>query len=94
MGISYWSLTGGGRLQEREWRIQGAPGLLLFLDQTEARGAEKTSFGHRPPPPHPLSQGVDDRPAPGSLSEGLDQPLNRMIRGVLREVRTHLFYEK
>ena len=51
MGISYWSLTGGGRLQEREWRIQGAPGLLLFLDQTEARGAEKTSFGDRPPPP-------------------------------------------
>ena len=50
MGISYWSLTGGGRLQEREWRIQGAPGLLLFLDQTEARGAEKTSFGDRPPP--------------------------------------------
>ena len=42
------------------------------------------------PPPHPL----DDRPAPGSLSEGLDQPLNRTIRGVFREVRTHLFYGK
>ena len=50
MGISYWSLTGGGRLQEREWRIQGGPGLLLFLDQTEAREAERTSFGDRPPP--------------------------------------------
>ena len=32
--------TGGG----------GGPGLPLFLDQTEARGAEKTSFGDRPPP--------------------------------------------
>ena len=29
----------------------------LFLDQTEARRAEKNCFGHRPPPP--LSQGLD-----------------------------------
>ena len=28
----------------------------LFLDQTEARRAEKNCFGHRPPP---LSQGLD-----------------------------------
>ena len=40
--------------------------------------------------PHPL----DDRPAPASLSKGLDPPLNRTIRGVFREVRTHLFYGK
>ena len=62
MGISYWSLTGGGRLQEREWRIQGAPGLLLFLDQTEARGAEKTSFGDRPPPTPYLRAWMTGRP--------------------------------
>ena len=50
MGISYWSLSGGGRLQEWEWRIQGGPGPPLFLDQTEARKAEKNSFGDRPFP--------------------------------------------
>ena len=50
------------------------------------------TFGDRPPPR--LSQGVDDRPAPTSLSKGLDPPLNRTIRGVFREVRTHLFYGK
>ena len=32
----------------------------LFLDQTEARGAEK-DFGVPPPPP-PVSQDLDDRP--------------------------------
>ena len=58
---------------------RGGPGLPLFLDQTEARRS---------------SQGVDDRPAPASLFEGLDPPLNRTIRGVFREVRTHLFYGK
>ena len=65
------------------------PDLPFFLDQTVARGAEKIYFGDRPPPPPP-----DDRPAPASLSEGLAPPLNRTIRGVFREVRTHLFYEK
>ena len=36
-------------------------GLLpLFLDQTEERRAEK-NFGDCPPPPFPLSQGLDDR---------------------------------
>ena len=44
--------------------------------------------------PPPLSQGLDDQPAPASLSKDLDPPLNRTIRGVFREVRTHLFYEK
>ena len=50
-----WSLTGGGRLQEREWRIQRGegPDLPLFLDQTEAQRAEKTSFGDRSPTPPP-----------------------------------------
>ena len=67
---------------------RGGPGLPLFLDQTEARRAEKISFGDRSPPP------PDDRPAPASLSEGLDPPLNRTIMGVFREVRTHLFYGK
>ena len=42
-----------------QWRIQ-ARGPLLFLDQTEARRAEK--FFWRPPPV--LSKGLDDRPHP------------------------------
>ena len=44
----------------------------LFLDQNEARRAEKKIFeaGHLPP----LSQGLDDRPPP-PLSEGLSPPL-------------------
>ena len=46
------------------WRIQGrdpgGPGLPLFLDQTEARRAEKKFFSR--PPPLPLSQGLDDWP--------------------------------
>ena len=29
----------------------GGPAPPLFLDQTEARGAEKKCFGDRPPPP-------------------------------------------
>ena len=50
-----------------QWRIQGrAPS---FLDQTEARTAEKKFF-ETPPP---LSQGPDDRAPP--LSEGLDPSL-------------------
>ena len=36
---------------ELQWRIQEAP--PLFLDQTEARRAEKRFFGDRPPPPAP-----------------------------------------
>ena len=58
-----------------QWRIQvryrGARPPPLFLDQTEARRAEKDFFLDRPPPL--LSQGLDDHPAP--LSEGLDPPL-------------------
>ena len=44
---------------------------LLFVDQTEARRAEK-----RAPT---LSQGLDDRPRP--LSEGLDPPLLLTLNG-------------
>ena len=51
----------------------------LFLDQTEARRAEKNFIWDRPPSLisgsgwpslHPLSRGLDDRPPP--LSRGLD----------------------
>ena len=38
----------------------GGPGLPLFLDQTEARRAEKKIFFKTAP--LPLSQGLDDRP--------------------------------
>ena len=54
------------------WRIQGgaqgARTTPLFLDQNEARRAEKNVFGGRGPP---LSRVLDDRPP----SEGLDPPL-------------------
>ena len=55
-----------------QWRIQGgaqgARDTPLFLDQNEARRAEKNVFGGRGPP---LSRVLDDRPP----SEGLDPPL-------------------
>ena len=49
----------------------GGPGTPLFLDQTEARTAEKNFWRRRPPL---LSQDLDDRPLPllPPLSEGLD----------------------
>ena len=53
----------------------GGPGPPFFLDQTEARRAEKKIFKTA----FPLSQGLDDcHPPPPplpSLSEGLDPPL-------------------
>ena len=44
-------------VHSNQWRIQekgreGPP--PLFLDQTEARRAEKKFFGDRPPPPPPI----------------------------------------
>ena len=36
----------------------------LFVDQTEARRAEKKFRSHPPPPPPPFSQGLDDRLPP------------------------------
>ena len=47
---------------------------LLFLGQNEARRAEKSFYGGQAPR---LSQGLDDRPHPPPLSEGLDPPLAR-----------------
>ena len=48
-----------------QWRIQGkgpgVPGPPLFLDENEARRAEKHVFLR---PPLPLSQGLDDPPPP------------------------------
>ena len=61
----------------RQWRIQGRdlggppPPPPLFQDQTEARRAEKKIFW-RPPPPPPFSKGLNERPHPSSLSQGLD----------------------
>ena len=52
-------------------RSPGDPGPSLFLDQNEARRAEKNSFKTAP-----LSEGLDDLPPPPqSLSEGRDPPL-------------------
>ena len=42
-----------------QWRIQGRGLVPLFLDQTEARRAEKSFFGDRAPL---VSLGLDDRP--------------------------------
>ena len=44
-----------------QWRIQGRPPPALFLDQTEARRAEKNFFGDRVPS---LSQGPGDLAPP------------------------------
>ena len=49
----------------------GGPG-SSFLNQTEARRAEKNFLAERPPAP--LSKGLDDRPPP-PLSQGLDLAL-------------------
>ena len=60
------SLFLGEIKREMQQRIQrGARPLPpLFLDQTEARRAEK-KIGGPPPSPHfPLSKGLDDRPTP------------------------------
>ena len=55
-------------------RSPGNPGPSLFLDQNEARRAEKNSFKTAP-----LSEGLDDLPQipppAQSLSEGRDPPL-------------------
>ena len=55
-------------------RARGSPPAPpLFLDQTEARRAEKI-FLVTAPLPH-LSQGLDDPPPPPFLSEGFNPPL-------------------
>ena len=45
---------------------------ILFLDQSEARRAEKNFFGDSSPP---FSKGLDDRPP---LSQGLDPALQTL----------------
>ena len=46
----------------------------LFLDQTEARRAEKNFLET----PHPLSKGLDDQAPPPPLSQGLHPALECM----------------
>ena len=59
-------MVNGGSRQQSSFLSVADPGRglgpPLFLDQTEAR-TSKVFFvdGTRPPPPHPLSQGLDDR---------------------------------
>ena len=60
-------------MNKAQWRIQGRgqgdlPSPPLFLDQTEARGAEKNFFGD--PPPY-----LRVWMTPPFFSEGLDPPL-------------------
>ena len=59
-------------MSPKQWRIQGR-GAPLVLDQTEARGAEKMFLESSPP----LSKGLDDRPPPPNLSQGVDPALQR-----------------
>ena len=61
-----WSVADPGSAQP-------PPNPLLFLDQTGARTAEFFSETALPPPPTPLSKGVDDRDP--NLSQGLDPAL-------------------
>ena len=75
-----WHQHDGWKLLDRniclQWRIQGRGpgdlGLPLFLDQAEARSAEKIFLGDRPPS---LSEGLDDPPPPPPPFQGLDPAL-------------------
>ena len=64
IGVGLWSTAhfgyNSGRSRGGAW---GARAPLLFLDQTEAQGAEKFFLETAPP----LSQGLDDRVAPPYL---------------------------
>ena len=51
----------------------GGPGPPLFLDQTKARRVEKNFLETCPPPPLPLSKGLDDHSP--FLSQALDLAL-------------------
>ena len=65
-------------------RIQGrGPGARrpLFLDQTEARRAEKPFFGDHLPPPYLRGCVSPPRPPP-PLSQGVDPPLVTFVLGV------------
>ena len=67
----------GGLIAGSRGGPRGGAGPPLFLDQNEARRTEKKFFEACP---HPLSQGLDDRPTPPTppppLCEGLDLPLD------------------
>ena len=71
--MSSWTID--ERFRKMQWRIQGrSPPPHLFLDQTEARRAEKIFFDTG----HPLlCKGLNDRPPPPTptLSQGLDLAL-------------------
>ena len=55
--------TGGASAVADSGEGPGGPGPPLFLDQNEARKAEKKFFLRLPPPPR-LSEGLDYPPAP------------------------------
>ena len=55
----------------------------LFIDQDEARRAEKIFF-FRPPPPL-LSQGLDDPPPPPLQVNELGFPISSISRGLSRQ---------
>ena len=64
-----------------QWRIQrrgpgNLPPLPLFLNQTEARRAEKQIFGDRPPPPYLRVWITAPHPPLIRLSQGLDPALD------------------
>ena len=79
-----------------KWRIQGrepgGPPFPLFLEQNEARRAEKIFFEDRP---SPLPQSLDAPPPHSPPSEGLDPPLqsnNRSQKFLLESGRRIGFF--
>ena len=69
--------------------MAGGPGLPLFLDQTEARRANKLFLETAP---SPLLKALDDRPP--SLSQGLDPALFYILDfSRNREVKTGTLFE-
>ena len=78
LSICRWATnisTGGSR--------GGARGpASLYLDQTEARSAEKMFFFR--PPPLSQGEGLDDTPPPPPKSEGVDPPLHQQRKSCPR----------
>ena len=62
----------------------GGPGPPLFLDQAEARMAEKIFFGDRPPAPRPLPP----------LSQGLDPALITVVESFEKEKKSVISAQK
>ena len=68
---------------------RGGHGSPLFLDQTEARGAEKFFFGDQAP--RYLRVWMTAPPLPPlTLSKGLDQPLSLQVLFPLKPVKSPL----